>query len=128
MDENLRQRLHIPASRLEDINAVLLDSDMQVMNDLMAVISKYGTPEEINHQAEQARKLPNLLSQVNDSHPAYLKDLEWLQEQRDRKAFISIADYRRKVLGKKAEEVEFKDDFAVQYIKMKNVKLIHLCS
>ena len=31
MDENLRQRLHIPASRLEDINAVLLDSDMQAV-------------------------------------------------------------------------------------------------
>ena len=41
MNENLRQLLAIPASRLEEINSVLLDPDMQVINDLLAVVSKY---------------------------------------------------------------------------------------
>lgn len=113
MNENLRQLLAIPASRLEEINSVLLDPDMQVINDLLAVVSKYGTPEEINRKAAQARQLPNLLSLVKASHPEYLTDLEWLQEKRNQHAFISIADYRRKVLGEKADQLLFKDDFAV---------------
>ncbi len=51
---NLRQLLKIPYDRLDDINAVLLDPDMQVINDFLAVVEKYGTPEEINRKAEQA--------------------------------------------------------------------------
>jgi hypothetical protein len=31
----------------------------------------------------------------------YFGDLEWLIEQRDRRAFISVADYRRQVLGER---------------------------
>jgi hypothetical protein len=37
------------------LNAVLLNPDMRVINDFLAVVEKYGTPEEINRQAaEQA--------------------------------------------------------------------------
>ena len=39
--------------------------------------------------------------------------MNWLVEQRDRGAFISVADYRRKILGGKAQTTQFKDDFAV---------------
>ncbi len=34
-------------------------------------------------------------------------------EQRDKGAFISVADYRRKILGDKADKMKFKDEFAV---------------
>ena len=61
MDESLRQLLKIPAERLEDVNAVLLNPDTQVINDFLAVVAKYGTPEEINRKAEEARQLPALL-------------------------------------------------------------------
>ena len=47
------------------------------------------------------------------AHPEYLSDLAWLQEQVDRKAFISLEDYRRKILGGKADSIVFKDEFAV---------------
>jgi antitoxin component of MazEF toxin-antitoxin module len=40
-------------------------------------------------------------------------DLEWLTEQRDKDAFISVADYRRRVLGAEADSMTFADDFAV---------------
>ena len=33
----------------------------------------------------------------------YLADLEWLAEQRDAGAFITVADYRRKVLGDQSQ-------------------------
>jgi hypothetical protein len=113
MENELRQLLKIPNDRLEDINAILLDPDTRVVNDLLAVIQKHGTPEEINRKAEAARQLPALLDKVKATRPEYLEDLEWLQEQRERGAFISVADYRRKVLGERADQMEFADDFAV---------------
>jgi hypothetical protein len=42
-----------------------------------------------------------------------MADLEWLSQQRDAGAFISVSDYRRKVLGDKADAMTFADDFAV---------------
>jgi hypothetical protein len=42
-----------------------------------------------------------------------VKDLEWLSKQRDNKAFIGIGDYRRKILGKKADSMKFDDSFGV---------------
>jgi hypothetical protein len=113
MDEKLRKLLKIPYSRLDDINAVLLNPDMQVVNDFLAVVEKYGTPREINRKAKAARQLPRLLAKVKKLKPEYLKDLKWLEAQRDKGAFISVADYRRKVLGAKASHMKFKDDFAV---------------
>lgn len=113
MNNDLRQLLKIPNARLDEINALLLNPDSRVINDLLAVVAKYGTPAEINKRAEEARQLPNLLAKVAATKPEYLKDLEWLQEQRERKAFISIADYRRKVLGEAADTMQFKDEYAV---------------
>ena len=113
MDKNLQQRLKIPYDRLDAINDILLDPGMQVVNDFLDVVAKYGSPEEINQKAEQAGQLNVLLSKVEEINPEYLKDLQWLMEQRDRGAFITIADYRRKVLGEKADSMQFADDFAV---------------
>ncbi|MBL7161589.1 MAG: hypothetical protein ISS57_03210 [Anaerolineales bacterium] len=110
---DLRNRLKIPTDRLDEINAVLLNPDMRVMNDFYDVVAKYGTPEEINAKANEARKMDNLLARVKETKPEHLADLEWLIEQRDAGAFISVADYRRKVLGDKADTEKFADDFAV---------------
>jgi hypothetical protein len=113
MADSIRQLLKIPASRLDDINTVLLNPDSQVINDFLAVIEKYGSPDEINAKAEQARSLPNLLKRVEQTKPEYLEDLKWLEEQRDNKAFISIADYRRGILGDKVDTIQFEEKFAV---------------
>ena len=113
MTDALQEMLKIPYSRLDDINAVLLNPDTQVIKELLAVVHKYGDPAEINARAAEARKLPNLLKKVEQANPAYLKDLEWLQAQREAGAFISVPEYRRKVLGAKADQTVFKDDFAV---------------
>ncbi len=113
MDENIRQLLRIDPSRLEALNSILLNPDVIVINDFLKVVEKYGSPEEINRKAERAGKLDNLLKKVEATKPEYLADLHWLQKQRDRSAFISVADYRKKVLGAKAKDTKFKDDFAV---------------
>lgn len=113
MSNDLRQLLRIPTSRLEDINAILVDPDMRVINDFLSVISKYGSPEQINLKAIQARDLPSLLEKVSKTKPEYIADLKWLEEQRNKDAFITISDYRQKVLGDAAKATTFKDDFAV---------------
>jgi hypothetical protein len=113
MPADLRTRLAIPPKRLDDLNALLLAPDTRVVNDILAVIAKYGTPEEINRKAQAARQLPALLERVKATKSEYLADLKWLDEQRAKGAFISVADYRRKVLGAKADKMTFKDASAV---------------
>jgi len=113
MDEQLRELLKIPYTRLDDINAVLLDPDSRVINDVLKVISKYGSPAEINRKAEAARQLPNLLAQVKATKPEYLEYLNWLQQECDRGAFISIQAYREKILGPRFREMDFHDEYAV---------------
>jgi hypothetical protein len=67
----------------------------------------------INAKAQAARHLPTLMDRLKETNSPYLQDLKWLIGQRDRGAFISVADYRRKVLGDKAGQMTFKDDLAV---------------
>ncbi len=113
MEKDLRNLLKIPTERLDSINAVLLDLDEHVINDFLKVVAKYGTPKEINRRHAESRRLPNLLKKVEAGNPDYIKDLEWLIKQRDKRAFIPVADYRRKILGAKADKLSFKDEFAV---------------
>jgi hypothetical protein len=111
--EALRKRLEIPPARLADLNALLLNPDTRVINDFLAVVAKYGTPEEINRKADEARRLPNLLAQVEKTHPEDLPDLRWLQEQCGKRAFARVADYRERLLGPAAARTAFADEFAV---------------
>ncbi|MEW5961783.1 MAG: hypothetical protein AB1801_29030 [Chloroflexota bacterium] len=113
MVSDIRQNLRIPVERLEEINAVLLNPDMQVINDFLAVVEKYGAPAEINAKAEAARQLPALLDRVRATTPEYIADLEWLAAQREQNAFISLADYRRRVRGDQAAALTFNEDLAV---------------
>lgn len=115
---DLQARLRIPEDRLADINGVLLDPDSRVVKDLLAVVAKYGTPEEINAKAAEARKLPNLMARLRKQGSPYTGEVEWLAAQRDTRAFVSVTDYRRAVLGASAEKAMertafTKDDFAV---------------
>ena len=113
MTDELRKRLKIGSHQLDAINQVLLAPDSQVTEDLLAVVAKYGTPDEINAKAAEAGKLDRLLAIVKEQTPEYHQDLLWLTDQRDKEAFVSVADYRKKILGEKAESMSFADDFAV---------------
>src|SRR6266511_630386 len=98
MTTDLQQLLRIPCDRLDAINEVLLNPDTKIIQAFMDVIAKYGTPEEINCKAAEARKLENLYAKVRQTNPEYMRDLEWLADTAKSEKFISIADYRRKVL------------------------------
>jgi hypothetical protein len=113
MTGDLRSKLRISQERLDEVNALLLDPDSRAVNALLDVVNKYGAVDEINRKAREARCLPSLMSRLEDAGSPYLRDLEWLIEQRDEDAFISIADFRRKVLGDEADQMTFEDDLAV---------------
>jgi hypothetical protein len=113
MDKDLRHLLAIPTDRLKAINSVLLDPDEKVMSDFLAVVAKYGTPEEINRKHRESRKLDHLLKIVNERAPSFVSDLNWLVKQRDNSKFASVAEYQSQVLGKRAKGMKFNEAFAV---------------
>ena len=109
----MQSLLKIDPNRLEAINSVLLDPNSRVMKAFLDIVAKYGTPAEINRKHRESRKMENLFKQVEAKAPDYLKDLNWLIQQRDSGAFISVADYRHKVLGDAVKNIKFKDEYAV---------------
>ena len=113
MSKDIRSKLVVENKRLDEINTFLMDPKNKLVNDLLAVVEKYGGPEEINRKAREAGKVENLMNRLKEKNSPYVKDLEWLIEQRDNGAFITVSEYRRKILGDKTEKTKFNEDFAV---------------
>ncbi|MCK4933846.1 hypothetical protein KAS06_04170, partial [Candidatus Bathyarchaeota archaeon] len=109
----LRERLMIKEENLRRVNEFLLKDDNPLINGLIEVVDKYGSVDEINRKAKEARKLENLMNRLREKHSPYIDDLEWLMKQRNRDAFINIPEYRRKILGSKADTTKFDESFAV---------------
>ena len=110
---DLREMLKIETARLDEINALLTDPDNEMINELLEVVARYGGPEEINRKAGEARQFENLLAWLKKENSPYIDDLNWLAEQRDKGAFISMGDYCKKVLGDKAGEIQLDQANAV---------------
>jgi len=110
---SLRQKLKIKEENLKKINDFILKEDNPLVNNLLKIVEKYGGVEEINRKAREARKLDSLMTRLRKKNSPFIKDLEWLIEQRDKGAFISIPAYRRKILGPKADAMKFDKSFAV---------------
>lgn len=108
-----RQKLRIDENRLREINDFLLNEDNPLVTNLLDLIEKHGGVDEINRKARDARNLDNLLAMLDAKKSPYIKDLQWLQDQRDNDAFITVPDYRQKILGEKAKSMKFDDSFAV---------------
>ncbi len=113
MTHDLQQLLKIPNDRLDAINEVLLNPNTKIIQAFLDVVNKYGTPEEINRKAAEARRLENLYARVRQVNPEYMKDLEWLEEVAKHGRFLTIEQYRQQVLGDVAQSTNFADDFAV---------------
>jgi len=108
-----RERLKIKGENLKEINDFLFREDNPLVNGLLKIVEKYGGVDEINRRAGEARKLEKIMNRLRKKNSPYVKDLEWLIKQRDKEAFISIPEYRRKILGDKADSMKFDDSFAV---------------
>ncbi len=92
---------------LKGLNCYLANPESKLERDIANVIKKYGSPGEINERAREARKVSNLLQHLGRINSPYLKDLEWLMEQKEKRAFISISEFREKVLGEKVKTMQF---------------------
>jgi hypothetical protein len=111
--ELLRQKLRVPAKHLKEINNYLQDPSSKVIGAMLDVVLKYGTPEEINRKAKQARKITNQIKRLKEAGSPFLADLRWLINQKKKSPFISIPEYRKKILGARASSMTFKEDHAV---------------
>lgn len=108
-----RRKLRIRNENLNSVNDFILKKDNPLVNSLLEIIEKHGGVDEINHKATEASKTENLIDRLKSKNSSYVKDLEWLIKQRDRDTFISIPDYRRKILGSEADSVIFDQEHAV---------------
>jgi hypothetical protein len=113
MGEQLKERLRISGERLQELNNFLLAPDNPVVDALLEVVARYGAPEEINQKAAEARRLSTLVDRLGQMQSPYVSDLDWLAEQRERGVFISMPAYRRRILGERADEMTFDDQYAV---------------
>ncbi len=105
--------MKINEENVKQINDFLLQEDNSLIKDLLKIVDKYGGVDEINKKAHEAGELDTLLSMLEKRNSRYLKDLEWLGKQRDKNAFVSIPDYRRRILGVKSKSMKFDESFAV---------------
>ncbi|MBS3873981.1 MAG: hypothetical protein KGZ92_11200 [Firmicutes bacterium] len=105
--------LRVTQKSFDEFNQFLTSKDNAVVGEFLRVVSKYGTPQEINAKAEAARLLPNLLGRLRNMNSPYFAQLEWLMAERDKGSFVPISQYRRQVLGEKADRMFFKEGNAV---------------
>jgi len=110
---DIRNKLKISTENLKEINDFLLRKDNPLVNGLLEIVDKYGGVEEINRKGKEAGRTDVLMRKLEARKSPFVKDIEWLTNQRDKGAFVSVPEYRRKVLGKKAESIKFDDSFAV---------------
>jgi len=110
---DIKKNLLISNDKLKAINDFFLKEDNPVIDDLLAIVDKYGGVDEINKKAKESRQLDNLLAKLEKKNPDYVKDIDWLIDERDKESFVSITDYRKKILGSKYADMKFDDSTAV---------------
>jgi hypothetical protein len=111
--KTLKGKLLFEWEKLEEINTFLLQEDNPLVNGILEIIDRYGGVDEINRKAKESGRLENLIQRLEKMKSPFLEDIEWLIKQRDREAFISIPEYRRRILGKRADSMEFNENYAV---------------
>ncbi len=112
-NEQYRKQLELPVNRLEAVNSSISGLTDKLFNRVFEVVEKHGGVDEINRKANEAGHIENLLSRLEAVRSPFVEDLAWLTEQRDKGAFITINDYRKKVLGNRFDTVRFDESSAV---------------
>ncbi len=95
----LLERLVIGQKHVQSVNRLLADGTNPVVRGFLDVVSKYGSVEEINRKASAARDIPTLKQRLQAAGSPYLKDLEWLEGARDKRAFIGLRQFRESLGG-----------------------------
>jgi hypothetical protein len=111
--DELRRRLCIQASDLQVVNDFLAHPDNGLVAGLLDLVERHGGVEEINRKADAAGRLENRMARLRAEGSPFLADLEWLTEQRDGGAFVTLPEYRRSILGPRADTMAFDEERAV---------------
>jgi len=109
----MRQRLRLRPDDVAVVSDFLASPDNALTEGLFDLLEKYGGVDEINRKADDAGLLETRLARLRDERSPFLADLEWLTAQRDAGAFVTMADYRRGVLGDAADAQTFDEAHAV---------------
>lgn len=109
----MEEKIMIQQKDLDAVNQMLTNPDNQLFKDLHKLIENFGGSDAINEKAKQARDPENLMQRLKQIKSPYVADLEWLQEQKKKKAFVSMEDYSKKVLGEGADLSVINNDNAV---------------
>ncbi|NVL92809.1 MAG: hypothetical protein HWN71_07205 [Desulfobacterales bacterium] len=110
---NLRELITISEDRLAEVNGLLTDPENHVVGHLLEIVEKYGGPQEINRKAAEAGNFHNLMSRLQEIKSPFVAEVEWLAEQREKGAFISMGDYYDRVLNNAADAAKINQDNAV---------------
>ena len=102
---DLRRLLAVQAERLEEINALLLDPDNELVNRLLEIVERFGGPAVINRQAAEARRLDALRDRLGAEGSPYLRDLEWLEGALEDRAFVPLEQYYHRQ-GREPAEID----------------------
>jgi len=103
---NLKDLLKIDQKDLDIVNNLITNTDTKVVKDLCDLVEKFGGAETINQKAEAARKPGVLMQKLVDMNSPYVADLEWLIEQKENNAFVSMDEYCKN-LGTDKASVDF---------------------
>jgi len=97
------EQFNIDVLKVTEINDFLADPNNRLVSELVKVVNKYGTVDEINTAAEEAKKLSSLMERLDNLGSPYLKDLDWLIGARDKGEFVPVSDFYRDALGESAD-------------------------
>lgn len=111
--ENLRELLKISEDRLSEVNDFLTDPKNETVDQILAIVEKYGGPQEINRKAAEAGKFENLMSRLKEIDSPYVAEVEWLAEQCEKGSFVSMAEYYDRILGGRDADTAINRDNAV---------------
>jgi len=100
---DLEKMLKIQTKDLDMVNQLITNPDNKQTKALCNLVEKFGGARAINEKAQQARDPETLMQRLKDINSPYVADIEWLTEQRDKKAFVSMDEYCKKILGDDAD-------------------------
>ena len=109
----LREKLRIKPADLEAVSDGLSSPDNRLVGGLLDLVEKYGGVDAINRQADEASRLETRIARLQDEGSPFLPGIEWLAEQRDAGAFVTLPEYRRSVMGSAADAMTFDEARAV---------------
>jgi hypothetical protein len=116
----LKDLLKIQTNDLDVVNQLITNPDNIQVKELCDLIEKFGGAKKINEKAAQARNPETLMQRLKDINSPYVADLEWLIEQRDKKAFVSMDEYCKNILGdnKDSSSVDFSNAVTLEVSAM----------